>query len=131
MTITISEAPGAPVVTVVGELDIYTAPALSEAISGLIRAGVYEVVADLTRVEFLDSTGLGVLVGALKTIQAHDGSLQLVVTEQRLFKLFSITGLTKVFVIHDSVETALANPTAGAEGGQPPPADHESVVPST
>ena len=49
-------------------------------------------------VEFLDSTGLGVLVGGLKKVRAHDGSLQLVCTQDRLLKIFRITGLAKVFV---------------------------------
>ncbi len=52
-------------------------------------------------VEFLDSTGLGVLVGGLKKVRAHDGSLHLVCTQDRLLKIFRITGLAKVFVIHD------------------------------
>ena len=55
-------------------------------------------------VEFLDSTGLGVLVGGLKKVRAHDGSLELVCTQDRLLKIFRITGLAKVFVIHDSAE---------------------------
>ena len=57
-------------------------------------------------VEFLDSTGLGVLVGGLKKVRAHDGSLDLVCTQDRLLKIFRITGLAKVFVIHDSAEAA-------------------------
>ena len=59
-------------------------------------------------VEFLDSTGLGVLVGGLKKVRAHDGSLQLVCNQDRLLKIFRITGLAKVFVIHDSADEALA-----------------------
>ena len=55
-------------------------------------------------VEFLDSTGLGVLVGGLKKVRAHDGSLQLICTQDRLLKIFRITGLAKVFVIHDSAD---------------------------
>ena len=51
-------------------------------------------------VEFLDSTGLGVLVGGLKRVRAHDGSLRLVCTQERILKIFRITGLTKVFPIH-------------------------------
>ena len=75
------------------------------------RAGnddVYDLVIDMEAVEFLDSTGLGVLVGGLKKVRAHDGSLQLVCTQDRLLKIFRITGLAKVFVIHDSAEAALA-----------------------
>ena len=56
--------------------------------------------------------GLGVLVGGLKKVRAHDGSLQLVCNQDRLLKIFRITGLAKVFVIHDSADAALA---AGAD----------------
>jgi anti-sigma B factor antagonist len=133
VTVRISEAPGCTLVAVTGELDIYTAPDLRDAISGVMSAGVHDVVVDLTRVEFLDSTGLGVLVAALKRIGANGGSLQLVFAQERLFKLFSITGLAKVFVICDSVETAFANLALAAPTGQPPLADpsQDPVVPST
>lgn len=109
MKITTSEAPGCAVVTVEGELDIYTAPALRGAIAELVRAGVHDLVIDLTQVEFLDSTGLGVLVGVLKRAKANHGSLQLVFTQERLMKLFVITGLTRVFVICDTMEAALSS----------------------
>ena len=108
MTVTTTEARGCTLVAMAGELDIYTAPNLSEVISEMIRDGKYNLVIDLTRVEFLDSTALGVLVGALKKIKASNGSLQLVCNEDRLLKIFRMTGLTTVFVIHDTVEAAVA-----------------------
>ena len=58
--------------------------------------------------EFLDSTGLGVLVGGLKKVRAHDGSLRLVCNQDRLLKIFRITGLAKVFMIHETADEALA-----------------------
>ena len=61
---------------------------------------------DLEGVDFLDSTGLGVLVGALKRVRSHEGTLALVCTQERLLKIFRITGLAKVFPIYDSVEAA-------------------------
>ena len=75
-------------------------------ITDLVGAGTYDIIIDLEAVEFLDSTGLGVLVGGLKKVRAHDGSLDLVCTQERLLKIFRITGLAKVFVIHDSVGLA-------------------------
>ena len=68
----------------------------------------------MEKVEFLDSTGLGVLVGGLKRVRAHDGSLDLVCTQERILKIFRITGLTKVFGIHDTVDEAID----GQEGGE-------------
>jgi anti-sigma B factor antagonist len=98
---------GRTVVEVGGEIDVYTAPRLRETIVALVDAGQYHLVVDLERVEFLDSTGLGVLVGGLKRVRTHDGSLSLVCTQERLLKIFRITGLTKVFDIHSDVASAL------------------------
>jgi anti-sigma B factor antagonist len=94
------------VVDVKGEIDVYTAPKLREKLIELVSEGSYDVVVNLEGVDFLDSTGLGVLVGALKRVKAHDGSLALVCTQDKILKIFKITGLTKVFPIHDSVEEA-------------------------
>ena len=96
------------VVEVGGEIDVYTAPRLREQLVDLVAEGKYHLVVDMEKVDFLDSTGLGVLVGGLKRVRAHDGSLRLVCTQDRILKIFRITGLTKVFPIHDSVEDALA-----------------------
>jgi anti-sigma B factor antagonist len=95
------------VVEVGGEIDVYTAPKLRETIVSLVEAGQTNLVVDLEQVEFLDSTGLGVLVGGLKRVRIQDGSLSLVCTQERLLKIFRITGLTKVFDIHTDVESAL------------------------
>ena len=62
----------------------------------------------MDKVEFLDSTGLGVLVGGVKRVRAHDGSLDLVCTQERILDIFKITGLTKVFGIHQTVDQAIA-----------------------
>lgn len=98
------------VVDVAGEIDVYTAPQLREQLVELVDSGRYDLVIDMERVEFLDSTGLGVLVGGLKRVRAHDGSLRLVCTQERILKIFRITGLTKVFPIHSSVGDAISAP---------------------
>ena len=102
------EVGGRTVIAVGGEIDVYTAPKLRDTITELVAAGTYQLVVDMAEVEFLDSTGLGVLVGGLKKVRAHDGSLELVCNADRLLKIFKITGLAKVFVIHESAEAALA-----------------------
>jgi anti-sigma B factor antagonist len=96
------------VVVVGGEIDVYTAPKLRDRLVELVNAGNYHLIIDLEAVDFLDSTGLGVLVGALKRVRVHQGSLRLVCTQERLVKIFRITGLAKVFTIYDSVEAAAA-----------------------
>ena len=85
-----------------------TAPRLREQLIELVNRGRHRIVVDLSDVEFLDSTGLGVLVGALKRVRTHDGDLALVCTESRILKVFEITGLTKVFAMHETVDEAVA-----------------------
>jgi len=108
LTLATNEVDGATIIAVGGEIDVYTAPKLRDKITELVADGVYDIIVDMEAVEFLDSTGLGVLVGGLKKVRAHDGSLQLICTQDRLLKIFRITGLAKVFVIHDSADGALA-----------------------
>jgi anti-sigma B factor antagonist len=102
------------VIEVSGEIDVYTAPRLREKIISLVDAGRYHIVVDMERVEFLDSTGLGVLVGGLKRVRAHDGGIDLVCTQERILRIFRITGLSKVFVIFDTVDAAIAGTTPEA-----------------
>src|SRR6516225_10326542 len=99
---------GIEVVDVEGEIDVYTAPRLRELLIDLVNKKNYQLVVNMEKVEFLDSTGLGVLVGGLKRVRAHDGSLDLVCTQERILKIFRITGLTKVFGIHETVDEAIA-----------------------
>ncbi|GAA3729962.1 STAS domain-containing protein [Spinactinospora alkalitolerans] len=95
------------IVVVEGEIDVYTAPRLRELLIDLVNKGNFHLVVNMEKVEFLDSTGLGVLVGGLKRVRAHDGTLDLVCTQERILKIFRITGLTKVFGIYESVQEAI------------------------
>ena len=97
-----------------GEIDVYTAPRLRERLIEMVGAGEKRVVVDLRRVEFLDSTGLGVLVGAHRRLRASNGSLSLVCPDERLLKIFRITGLDSVFDIHKTVEDATGGGTSQA-----------------
>ena len=98
---------GIEVIDVEGTVDISTAARLRELLIDLVSRDNYQLIVNLERVEFLDSTGLGVLVGGLKRVRAHDGSLDLVCTQERILKIFRITGLTKVFSIHETVDQAI------------------------
>lgn len=100
------------VLTVGGEVDVYTAPKLRERLVDLVDAGSRKVVVDLATVEFLDSTGLGVLVGAHKRLRGAGGTLALVCTREPLLKIFRITALDQVFPLFGTVEAA----TAGDSG---------------
>ena len=107
LSVTSREESGRTVVEVSGEIDVYTAPTLRERLNELVGAGHHHLVVDMEGVELLDSTGLGVLVGGLKRVRSHDGSLHLVCQREKILKVFRITGLTKVFPIHGSVDEAV------------------------
>ena len=109
---------GRTVVEVSGEIDVYTAPKLREALLNLVESGNYRLIVDMEGVEFLDSTGLGVLVGGLKRVRAHDGAIDIACTQGRILRIFKITGLSNVFAIYDTVDDALA-----AVSAVPPSAD--------
>ena len=108
---------GHMVLEVAGEIDVYTAPQLRERLISLVDGGARHVVVDLGRVEFLDSTGLGVLVGALKRLRGAGGELFLVCGQERLLKIFRITGLDRVFTLYPTVEAATAGSSDGAAAG--------------
>jgi anti-sigma B factor antagonist len=95
--------------TLRGEIDVYTAPRLRQGIIDLVDGGAVKIVVDMTKVDFLDSTGLGVLVGGLKRVRMKDGSLSIVATQDKILKIFDITGLNKVFAIHPSVDDAVSS----------------------
>jgi anti-sigma B factor antagonist len=110
--IEVSKEDGAAVLKVTGEIDVATAPRLREHVVKLVGDGETRIVVDMEGVDFIDSTGLGALVGALKRVRTHGGELVIVCTRPRLLKVFEITGLVRVFEIHDSLRAALA---AGSE----------------
>ena len=99
---------GIEVIDVQGEIDIYTAPRLRELLTGLAVKGSCQLVVNLDKVGFVDSTGLGVLVGGLRRVRARDGSLDLVCTRPRILKILRITGLTEVFGICETADHAIA-----------------------
>jgi anti-sigma B factor antagonist len=96
------------VLRIAGEVDVYTAPELRERVVQLLAGGARHVVADLREVDFLDSTGLGALVGSLKRLREQDGSLTLVATADRILTIFRLTGLGRVFTVSSSVTEAIA-----------------------
>lgn len=97
------------VLAVWGEVDAYTAPRMREKILVLVGEGADRLVVDLTRVTFMDSSGLGTLVAAKKRLHSSDKSLCLVLgpDQDMLRRLFDITGLDRVLPIHDSVDAAI------------------------
>lgn len=106
----VSERGSWVVVTVAGEVDVATAPRFRELLIGQIADGRHQIVVDMTWVDFIDSTGLGVLIGGLKRIRSHGGDLRLVIDDPRVLKVFDITGLDQIFTIYPALDAALGSP---------------------
>jgi anti-sigma B factor antagonist len=107
-TVTSAEQGPHTVVTVVGDLDVHTAPVLQQHLAPLTAVYGTSLIIDLSGVGFVDSTGLGVMVGALKSLRESGGRLSAVVTVPRVLKVFSLTGLDAVIPIRPTLDDALA-----------------------
>ncbi len=100
-----------------GEVDLYTAPEFKERLVQVIEDGKKQLVVDLSKATFIDSTTLGVLVGGVKRLRPTGGSLTLVCTDPNISKIFEITGLDRVFPIYDTRDEALAGAKTAQPGG--------------
>ncbi|WP_067485688.1 STAS domain-containing protein [Actinomadura hibisca] len=103
------------VVTISGEIDVFTSPRLRELLLDIIDNGGVHLVVDLSEVTFLDSTGLGVLVGIYHRLRARDGSMSFMGVNDRVRRVFHVTQLTKIFVLHDSLADAQAAHRAASQ----------------
>lgn len=112
LTVDVQKKDGFAVVKVAGEVDVFTAPKIREQLIDLVEKGDHNIIVSLEAVDFLDSTGLGVLVAGLKRVKMHEGTLSVICTKEKILKIFRITGLTKVFPIYDTVDAAIEGQAA-------------------
>lgn len=102
------------VVTVSGEVDLYTAPQLRDELVGALEGGARRLVIDMSRVEFCDSTGISVLLSAMKRARDEEGDLELVAPKPAVTKVLEVTGLDEVFTIHQDLDTLSVSVGPGA-----------------
>ena len=95
------------VLAVRGEIDLFTAPELKQVIADAIEAKRIRIIVDLTETTFLDSTALGVLIGAVKRLRSRHGALAIVNVDDNIAKTFEITGLDQIFTILPTREDAI------------------------
>jgi anti-sigma B factor antagonist len=95
------------VISLAGEVDLYTAPEFKQQLLEVIGKGAKDVIVDFSNTTFIDSTTLGVLVGGVKRLRSNDGQLSLVCSDRNITKIFEITGLDRVFTIHPTREAAV------------------------
>lgn len=110
LTIDRREADRLTVVQVSGELDVYTAPRLEEVLADSVEKGHRDVVIDLTRVTFMDSTALGVLVSSRQKVAEGEGRLRLVLSDPNVGKIMRITGFQDLFEIYATLGDAVSHP---------------------
>jgi anti-sigma B factor antagonist len=102
------------VVAVTGEIDLFTAPEFKQRVSAPIDAGRTQVIVDLTETTFIDSSSLGVLIGAHRRLRRLEGSLVIVCSSEAIVKTFRITGLDSVFTIVATLDEAFNGDAVGA-----------------
>ena len=95
------------VLDVAGEVDLSTAPALRARIDDVVASGGRRLVVDLADVSFMDSSGLSVLVSGFKGMREAGGGMAVVCPNAAIAKIFSITGLDRVFPVHPSLREAV------------------------
>jgi anti-sigma B factor antagonist len=104
ISIDVKEKESVLAVKVNGEIDAYTAPQLREKLFPLSEKEGVKMVVDLSEVNYMDSTGLGVFVGVFKNVRAHNGEFKIVGLSDRLQRLFEITGLADIIDINSQIE---------------------------
>lgn len=82
-----------------GEIDIYTAPKFKETLLNVIETRDSDIIIDGEHLEYIDSTGLGVLISGLKKLKETDNNITIINLRPNISKLFEITGLNKVFIV--------------------------------
>jgi anti-sigma B factor antagonist len=97
----------ATVVTVAGQIDIFTAPRLRDVLVEQIQAGHVHLVVDVEKVTFLDSAALAVLIGAWWRVRDHGGHLALAGAPGAVRRIFHVTCLTHDFALYDTTDEAL------------------------
>ena len=100
------------VISLAGEVDLYTAPEFKQQLLEVISQGGRNVIVDFSDTTFIDSTTLGVLVGGVKRLRSHDGQLALVCSDRNITKIFEITGLDRVFTIYGTRDEAVEATTS-------------------
>jgi anti-sigma B factor antagonist len=102
------------VISLAGEVDLYTAPEFKQQLLEVIAQGGRQVVVDFSSTTFIDSTTLGVLVGGVKRLRTNDGQLTLVCSDRNITKIFEITGLDRVFTIYPTRDEAVEKIVGGS-----------------
>lgn len=112
----VQQVAGLPVLCVSGEIDIYTAPLFKQAVVNLVSDGNRDVIIDLSKVTFMDSSGFGTLLGATKRLRPMGGGLHLAAPNSTIQRMLRLTRLDTIMEIYDSSEAAARAVQQGGAG---------------
>ncbi len=101
-----------------GDIDVYSAPQLRDTIAEKMGLGPPNIILNLEFVDFIDSTGLAIMIGGLKRAKELDGAFVLVKPNEQVSRVLRITDLTKVLPVFDSIDSALTHPVAAPQGSE-------------
>ncbi len=110
---TVTDGDDVVVLVISGPMDVETVPGLRDLIARLIEDGHRRLVLDVSQVDFIDSIGLGVIVGVVHRLRPHDGSLALVDPSAQVRRVLEITQLVRVVAVHESADAAVSAVRAG------------------
>ncbi len=96
------------VLDIQGEIDLYNAPEIKDTIQKLIDAQKYNIIINLEKVSYIDSSGIGALISSLSNLKKYQGGLKIINVYASVKKVFELTKLTSFFEIYDTEEEALA-----------------------
>ena len=97
------------ILVIVGEIDLYNAPEIKDVINKLIEERNYNVIIDLEKVSYIDSSGIGALISSLSNLKKYQGGLKIINVYASVKKVFELTKLTSFFEIFDTEEAAVAS----------------------
>ncbi len=109
MEINQREKSGIVVLDITGEIDLYNAPEIKDIINQLIEAQKYNVIINLEKVTYIDSSGIGALISSLSNLKKYQGGLKIINVFASVRKVFELTKLTSFFEIFDKEDDALAS----------------------
>jgi anti-sigma B factor antagonist len=95
------------ILDIAGEIDLYNAPEIKDIVNNLIEERKYNVVINLEKVSYIDSSGIGVLISSLSNLKKYQGGLKIINVFASVKKVFELTKLTSFFEIYDSEEEAI------------------------
>lgn len=96
------------ILVIIGEIDLYNAPEIKDIINKLVEERIYNVIIDLEKVSYIDSSGIGALISSLSNLKKYQGGLKIINVYASVKKVFELTKLTSFFEIYDSEEEAIS-----------------------